>query len=117
MQGHIVSAASRPRMGRLAEISLLALGIVLSGAASAQNAPPPAIPPSASGVGQVTKDPAQLDKGHNTVLPSAGTSGPSAAPTMVFDCKAKPQECTTPVTAADKASAPDQSSPPATPKP
>jgi hypothetical protein len=84
--------------------------------------PPPQSPPvsgaqSSSGLGPKTTDPSQIDKGQNMILPSAGQSAPSAAPTMVFDCKAKPQDCTTPATPADKATAPDVSAPPtATPK-
>ncbi|WP_156639819.1 hypothetical protein [Bosea sp. PAMC 26642] len=69
---------------------------------------------SGTGLGAPTTHPSQIDKGQNMILPSAGESAPSAAPTMVFDCKAKPQDCTTPATPADKATAPDVSAPPAT---
>lgn len=71
-------------------------------------------PPMQPGVGPKTTDPSQIDKGQNMILPSAGQSGESAAPTMVFDCEKKPQDCTAPVTPADKTSKPTLSAPPAT---
>ncbi|MDR6871921.1 hypothetical protein J2Y55_002934 [Bosea sp. BE125] len=74
-------------------------------------------PQSNGGLGPVTTHPSQVDKGQNMILPSAGSSGPSAAPTMIYDCKAKPQDCTTPATPADKATAPQISAPPATTTP
>jgi hypothetical protein len=84
---------------------LAALAIALcASAALAQSTPEPA--PGNSGVGKTTTSPQQVDKGQNMILPSAGESGPSAAPTMVYDCKAKPQDCSTPATPADKAAAP-----------
>jgi hypothetical protein len=105
-----------------ARLLLAALALsTCSGLAFAQATvtPPPsspgATPQANSGLGPATTDPAQVDKGQNMILPSAGQSGPSAAPTMVFDCKAKPQDCTTPATPADKTSAPDISAPPKTP--
>ena len=61
-----------------------------------------------SGVGPETTDPKQVDKGQNMILPSAGSAGPSAAPTMVYDCQKKPQDCTDPATPADKAAAPEK---------
>lgn len=107
-----------------APLAALVLSLAAT-AASAQATPtPPQSPPatapqSNTGLGPTTTSPAQVDKGQNMILPSAGQAGPSAAPTMVFDCKAKPQDCTTPVTPADKATAPEVSAPPATsaPKP
>jgi hypothetical protein len=107
-----------------ASAAALALSLAATGALAQATATPPqslpaAAPQSNSGLGPTTTSPAQIDKGQNMILPSAGSSGPSAAPTMVFDCKAKPQDCTTPATPADKATAPVVSAPPATsgPKP
>jgi hypothetical protein len=102
--------------------SALAL-VLLSGAALAQpntaptNTPPPPVSDANKGTGPVTTNPAQVDKGQNMILPSAGSSGQSAAPTMVFDCKAKPQDCTTPATPADKVDAPAVSPAPPTSTP
>lgn len=79
--------------------------------------PPPTAPQSNTGLGPQTTHPSQIDKGQNMILPSAGQAGQSAAPTMVFDCKAKPQDCTTPATPSDKTSAPPVSAPPATSTP
>jgi hypothetical protein len=105
----------------------LALAVTLSSlafAASAQTTSPTTTPPdkpaeaqASGGLGPKTTDPTQIDKGQNMILPSAGRSEESAAPTMVFDCKAKPQDCTTPVNPGDKASAPANSATPAAPKP
>lgn len=96
----------------------LAAGLALSGPALAQATPPqPPAPDANSGQGPRVTHPSQVDKGQNMILPSAGESGRSAAPTMVYDCKEKPQDCTTPVSPGDKASAPTQSAPPAAPKP
>jgi hypothetical protein len=92
-----IAAISRAPLAALA-FALLATG------ALAQSTPAPA--QSNSGVGTTTTSPQQVDKGQNMILPSAGNAGPSAAPTMVFDCKAKPQDCSTPATPADKAAAP-----------
>lgn len=84
----------------------------------AQPPSPPSTPDGNSGLGPQTTHPSQVDKGQNMILPSAGNAGRSAAPTMVYDCKERPHECTTPVTPADKATAPTQSAPPAAaPKP
>jgi len=111
----------------LRSLSGLVLATVLSSlafAASAQTGgqtttppPKPAEAQSSGGLGPKTTDPSQVDKGQNMILPSAGQSGPSAAPTMVFDCKAKPEDCTTPATPTDKATAPAPSATPQTPKP
>jgi hypothetical protein len=86
------------------------LTAVLSQGAMAQTTPAaPQTPPSAGqhspGTGGQTTHPAQVDKGQNNILPSAGQAAPSAAPTMVYDCKAKPEDCTVPATPADKAGA------------
>jgi hypothetical protein len=110
----------------LRSLSGLALAAALSTlafAAVAQPAGQTTTPPqkpeeaqSSGGLGPKITDPSQIDKGQNMILPSAGQSGQqSAAPTMVFDCKAKPQDCTTPVSPSDKASAPAPSATP--PKP
>lgn len=60
---------------------------------------------SNSGVGDKAAEPKDVDKGQNMILPSAGSAGPSAAPTMVYDCQKKPEDCRTPATPADKAGA------------
>jgi hypothetical protein len=96
-------------------VSAVALSILLSAGSLAQGtvtAPPggeakgsPSVGGTNSGVGPTTTDPTQVDKGQNMILPSAGNSGPSAAPTMVYDCEKKPQDCTEPATPADKAAA------------
>jgi hypothetical protein len=100
----------------------LALAVTLSSlafTAAAQTTSPTTTPPdkpaeakASGGLGPKTTDPTQIDKGQNMILPSAGQAEQSAAPTMVFDCKAKPQDCTTPVNPGDKATAPDVSAPP-----
>lgn len=96
----------------------LATGVFAQATQTPPQSPPPAAPESNSGLGPNTTHPSQVDKGQNMILPSAGNAGRSAAPTMVYDCKEKPQDCTTPVTPADKATGPTQSSPPASaPKP
>ncbi|PTM43113.1 hypothetical protein [Bosea sp. 124] len=105
----------------------LALAVTLSSlalTAAAQTTSPtttrpdkPAEAQASGGLGPKTTDPTQIDKGQNMILPSAGRSDESAAPTMVFDCKAKPQDCTTPASPSDKASTPATSAttPPAKP--
>ncbi|KRE16543.1 hypothetical protein ASE63_15100 [Bosea sp. Root381] len=105
----------------LRSLSGLALAAALSSLAFAataqtggQTTPPPQKPAeaqSSGGLGPKTTDPSQIDKGQNMILPSAGQSGQSAAPTMVFDCKAKPEDCTTPATPTDKTTAPAPSAP------
>lgn len=109
---------SLPRLALVVALSPLAF------AASAQTTSPTTTPPdkpaearASGGLGPKTTDPTQIDKGQNMILPSAGRSEESAAPTMVFDCKAKPQDCTTPVSPADKSSAPAASATPPTSKP
>lgn len=80
-------------------------------AAAAAQTPQTNKTPDNSGVGPKTTHPSQVDKGQNMILPSAGQAGQSAAPTMVYDCKNKPQDCTTPPAPADKSSMPTQSTP------
>ncbi len=99
---------------------MLVLGLAAASAAVAQQttgppaATPPATAPTATtppvspsnvGVGQPTRSTEQVDKGQNMILPSAGSSGPSAAPTMVYDCQNRPHECTEPATPRDRAGA------------
>jgi hypothetical protein len=97
----------------LRSVTGFVLALALSSAAfaaSAQTTPPsekPAATNDGAGVGEKTNTPAEVDKGQNMILPSAGRSGESAAPTMVYDCKAKPQDCTTPMTPSDKAKLPE----------
>jgi hypothetical protein len=94
------------RTGALCLLTTLALA-----AAAMAQTPEPTKQPGNSGVGPTTTDPSQVDKGQNMILPSAGQAGQSAAPTMVYDCKNKPQDCTTPPGPGDKSSAPTQSTP------
>lgn len=56
--------------------------------------------------------PSQVDPGQLNILPSAGVSKESAAPTMVFECAKNPAECTKPSTPADKVDIPDASATP-----
>lgn len=97
--------SSIARLASTCRAPLLAFALAIGATgAMAQSTPAPAA--GNSGVGKTTTSPQQIDKGQNMILPSAGNAGPSAAPTMVFDCKAKPQDCTTPASPADKAAAP-----------
>jgi hypothetical protein len=90
----------------------LAAGLMLlATAAVAQTGttPPPAAPgaSASSGTGSApVKSPSQVDEGQLNILPSAGNAGPSAAPTMVFNCKERPKECTEQTKPGDKATAP-----------
>lgn len=96
----------------------LITGVFAQATQTPPQSPHPAAPDANSGLGPDTTHPSQVDKGQNMILPSAGNAGRSAAPTMVYDCKEKPQDCTPPATPADKTTAPAQSSPPANaPKP
>ena len=97
---------------RILALALLGAGALATQPAMAQDPQPQPAPPSKnSGVGPLTTHPSQVDRGQNMILPSAGQSGQSAAPTMVYDCKAKPQDCTTPPSPGDKSSAPQPSTP------
>jgi len=100
------------RFAMTARMTILALltTVALTAAAVAQT-PQATKQPDNSGVGPKTTHPSQVDKGQNMILPSAGQAGQSAAPTMVYDCKNKPQDCTTPPSPGDKSSAPKQSTP------
>ncbi|KPF64711.1 hypothetical protein IP69_17970 [Bosea sp. AAP35] len=105
----------------------LVFAAVLTIAASAASAqtpssttPPPDSPAEAKasgGLGPRITDPSQVDKGQNMILPNAGLAGESAAPTMVYDCKNKPQDCTTPTNQGDKVDLPATSATPPTSKP
>ena len=77
----------------------------------------PAEAKASGGLGPKITDPAQIDQGQNMILPNAGVSHESAAPTMVYDCKNKPQDCTTPTNSGDKADIPATSATPPAPKP
>jgi hypothetical protein len=98
---------------RILALALLGAGALAGQPAMAQTPQPQPVPPSSnSGVGPLTTHPSQVDRGQNMILPSAGQSGPSAAPTMVYDCKNKPQDCTTPPGPGDQRDKPQQSTPP-----
>lgn len=104
-------------VGFAAALALSAPALAQATQTPPQSPHPPAAE-SNSGLGPQTTHPSQVDKGQNMILPSAGNAGRSAAPTMVYDCKEKPQDCTAPVSPGDKSSAPAQSAPPAAaPKP
>lgn len=86
---------------------IAAMSLFVTTGAWAQGTPAPSGQHSTNpGVGQPTTDPKQVDKGQNMILPSAGNAGQSAAPTMVYDCQKKPQDCSDPATQADKNAAP-----------
>jgi hypothetical protein len=92
---------------RIAQSAILALAMSCAAATLAHaqaGAPPPEQP--------VTR-PSQVDPGQLNILPDAGNAGRSAAPTMIFDCKKNPAECTTPISPGDKATKPDVSPAPA----
>ncbi|MFN3672366.1 MAG: hypothetical protein ACK4VM_10715 [Bosea sp. (in: a-proteobacteria)] len=129
-----VFTEEKTMLGSMSRTLLTALALAMAASAAPaqealkdpvpQNQSPPAGAPqppaggaNASGLGPKTTDPSQIDKGQNMILPSAGSSGESRAPTMVFDCKKNPADCTNPLNTGDKASAPTVSSPPATSKP
>ncbi|MDU0343107.1 hypothetical protein [Bosea rubneri] len=108
---------ARGRTGTTVLALLIGLGLgagqaFAQAATPAQPSPTPS-PPAQPGVGPQTTHPAQVDKGQNMILPSAGQAGQSAAPTMVYDCEKKPQDCTTPASPADQADKPALSPPPA----
>jgi hypothetical protein len=77
----------------------------------------PAEAKASGGLGPRTTNPTEIDKGQNMILPNAGISSESAAPTMVYDCKNKPQDCITPTNRGDKVDLPDTSAAPPTSKP
>jgi hypothetical protein len=111
-----------PMVRSLSRLALVAALSALPFVASAQT--PPTTPPSdpaqaqaSGGLGPKTTNPTEIDKGQNMILPNAGRSGESAAPTMVYDCKNRPQDCTTPTNQGDKVDVPDMSSAPPTSKP
>ncbi len=92
---------------RASTLGILALALSAANPAWAQAPAPQTQGNANSGVGDKADKPKDVDKGQNMILPSAGSSGQSAAPTMVYDCQAKPQDCTVPATPADKNAAPD----------
>jgi hypothetical protein len=94
------------RRAETALVVMSLMGIGITGAHAQAGAP--------SGERPVTK-PGQVDPGQLNILPSAGNAGRSAAPTMIFDCKKNPAECTTPISPGDKTTKPDLS--PAPPAP
>jgi hypothetical protein len=96
--------------------NLFLLLVILGGLTPAW-AQAPASPSAPSAQGVTTEKPAtspsQVDPGQLNILPSAGVSKPSAAPTMVFECGKRPEECTKPATEADKQTTPEKSEKPA----
>lgn len=91
---------------RIRDLMPLAAALALPAFATvalAQQTPAPTTPPQAnSGTGPTTTSPAEVDKSQNMILPSAGSSGPSAAPTMVYDCQKRPEDCRVPAKPQDK---------------
>jgi hypothetical protein len=106
----IPESRKRPRITIL--VAAVAGGMMVlatSAAAQTGTTPPPAAPgagSSTSGGSAPVKSPSQVDEGQLNILPSAGNAGPSAAPTMVFNCKERPKECTEQVKPGDKSTAP-----------
>jgi hypothetical protein len=49
------------------------------------------------GLGQMDKPKEEIRVEENSILPNAGASAQSAAPTMKLDCQAKPSDCSDPV--------------------
>ena len=49
------------------------------------------------GLGQTDKPKEEIRVEENSILPNAGNSAASAAPTMKLDCQAKPSDCSDPV--------------------
>ncbi|MDP3409648.1 hypothetical protein [Bosea sp. (in: a-proteobacteria)] len=98
---------------------LVAASAAVAQPASSTTTPPasPAQAKASGGLGPTITNPTEIDKGQNMIVPNAGVSHPSAAPTMVYDCKNKPQDCTTPINPGDKADLPDTSATPPTSKP
>jgi hypothetical protein len=96
--------STQTRMAGIIALAMALPAIGVTGALAQAGAPPPERP--------VTR-PGQVDPGQLNILPSAGNSGPSAAPTMIFDCKKNPAECTTPVSPGDRTTKPDVSPLPA----
>jgi hypothetical protein len=50
----------------------------------------------APGLGAMNKPKDQIEVEESSVLPDAGSAGPSAAPTMALDCQKNPQDCSDP---------------------
>jgi hypothetical protein len=101
-------------MARL--VVLACLATISPFAALAQAPLPPGAAPPATGGAATSERPVtsdrQVDEGQLMTLPPVGNAGRSAAPTMVFDCAKRPQECTNPAQPGDASSAPAISSKP-----
>jgi hypothetical protein len=74
-------------------LTLIAISLLAAMAVATAQTPAPA--GAQPGVGASTTSPDQIGKDASAILPSAGSAGASAAPTMIRDCKERPQECTT----------------------
>ncbi len=84
-----------------------ALFLALAPALAQTTSPPAQSPGSSSGTASApVRSPSQVDEGQLNILPSVGNAGPSAAPTMIFNCKERPKECTEQVKPGDKQTAP-----------
>jgi hypothetical protein len=91
-------------------VVLVFLATISPYAVMAQSPGQPGAAPPATGGAATSERPAtsdrQVDEGQLMTLPSVGNAGRSAAPTMVFDCAKRPQECTNPAQPGDASSAP-----------
>jgi hypothetical protein len=58
------------------------------------------------GLGQQNKPKSEIRVEENSVLPDAGASAQSAAPTMKLDCQANPSDCSDPVVSTGSNSSP-----------
>ncbi len=89
-------------------LTLIAIGLLAAMAVATAQTPPVQTQP---GFGARTISPGQIEKDASAILPSAGTSGASAAPTMVRNCQERPQDCTTPPSPGDRAAEGDDQRP------
>jgi hypothetical protein len=58
------------------------------------------------GLGEMNKPNQQIRVEESSILPNAGASAQSAAPTMKLDCQAKPSDCSDPVVSTGSAPSP-----------
>lgn len=58
------------------------------------------------GLGEQSKPKSEIKVEESSILPNAGTSSESAAPTMKLDCQKTPSDCSDPVTSTGSAPSP-----------
>jgi hypothetical protein len=108
MRAQTAEIAEVAKVAKVARLAVMALFVATGAFAQGSSSPaPPGQNTTNPGVGEPKSDPKQVDKGQNMILPSAGSAGQSAAPTMVYDCQKRPQDCTDPASPADRRAAPD----------